>query len=497
MKPRVCLPLWLSLLVAVAPAQVHESPMAGQWYPAEAAELEVLLDRSFAVSEQRTGSALPRKELRALVAPHAGISYSGAVAASAYRLLDKPRNVILLGFSHRRLFSGVAAPAVEAFRTPLGEIPVNLELLKVLDFPSVPEERLCDHSIENHLPFLQRAAPGAGLVPLYVGDLDGAELATAARKLAWRMEQGDVVIASTDFTHYGEAYGYTPFPNDEDLPRNLMQRARVTFDLIGGLDVKEFDSFVSSTRENLCGRAPIRLLMAALAELGEDIYPSMVDYLASGELSGDHSLSVGYGALAFYPASAFAVGAEEQDKLLASARHTLNRFLAEGRKEPVVPSPEERGPDLEQYTGVFVTVRKGGKLRGCIGSPLARAPLYQEVSARTLEAAAEDPRFPPVRAAEGPFSVEISLLTPLRRVADWRRFRLGQGAVLLRGGRSALLLPQVAQEQGWTREQFLENLARKAGLSPRAYRDPNTILYVYSAQIFAEPDEAAADGAAQ
>jgi AmmeMemoRadiSam system protein A len=208
--------------------------------------------------------------------------------------------------------------------------------------------------------------------------------------------------------------------------------------------------------------------------------------MTSGELTGDFSASVTYGALAFYPAAAFTVGAEDQRKLLASARQTLNRYLADKTKSPVPVPPAERSAALRQRAGVFVTIKKNGELRGCVGNLAASQPLWQNVPDRTLAATTADPRFPPLSADEGPVTLEISLLTPLKKLGGWQELRPGKGAVLVLEGKAATLLPQVAAEMGWSRDQLLENLARKAGLAPSAYRHPRARLYVFEAQVFAE-----------
>ncbi len=475
------------LVAAIAArAEVHTSPMAGRWFPAEKPALEKALDESFRVSAKRAGDGPPRKKLLGLVAPHAAIQYSGAVAAGAYRLLAGSPNIIVLGFSHRRPLEGVVAPDLDGYRTPLGEVRVNHQVLEQLDFPRADEKGLCDHSLENQLPMIQRAAPSAMLVPLYVGALGQRALETAARKLAARLAQGDVIVASSDFTHYGESYNYTPFPNDANLPRRLLERVSEAFESIGSLEVGEFDRFLASTGDTICGRDPIRLLMATLAALKSEVYMTISDYLASGDLTRDYSLSVGYGALAFYPAAAFEVGTGDQRKLLASARQTLDRYLAtDGQQRVSVPSAD-RTPDIEQRTGVFVTVRKKGELRGCIGALSPSTPLWDTVADRTLASTTADPRFPALTRDEGPVTLEVSLLTPLKKVTDWRRFRLGQGAALIYGKHSGILLPQVAAEMNWSRQQFLEGLARKAGLPPGMYKDSRVKLYVYDAQVFGE-----------
>jgi AmmeMemoRadiSam system protein B/AmmeMemoRadiSam system protein A len=478
--------LILTASAAAFAAEVHVSPMAGRWFPGEKSALEQSLQQSHAASERRTGNGPPRKQLAGLVVPHAGIQYSGAVAASAYRLLGGAEKIVVLGFSHRRPLTGVYAPDIAAYSHPLGDLHVDKEAIARLGFPKMSEKDLCDHSLENQLPFLYRAAPGASIVPLYVGALDRTSLAAAARKLSALAAEGYVIVASSDFTHYGAAYQHTPFPNDAELPWRLANRAAEAFEAIGSLYVAEFDRYVAATGDTICGRDPIRLLMAALAERADDVYMTIADFMTSGDVTRDYSTSVSYGALAFYPASAFTVGPAEQKKLLASARQTLEVYLATGKPQAAVVAREHRTTDLEQRTGVFVTVRKKGELRGCIGNLMPRAPLWDTVADRTIASTTSDPRFPPLTAAEGPVTLEISLLTPMKRVTDWRRFRLGQGAALMSGGRSGLLLPQVAAEMKWNARQFLEGLAQKAGLPPDGYRRPDARLYVYDAQVFGE-----------
>ncbi|HWR54241.1 MAG TPA: AmmeMemoRadiSam system protein B, partial [Bryobacteraceae bacterium] len=460
-------------------------PVSDGWFPTEPAALNQVLDRSFSLAEQRFGTVPPRKGLLALIAPHAGLAYSGPVAAAAYSRLDRPANVIVLGFSHRVRFNGVLAPRVSTYRTPLGEIQVNGEALRELGFPSAPEDQLCDHSLENQLPFIQRAAPGARIIPLYIGDLTDAQLSAAAGKLAARLRLGDVIVASSDFTHYGKPYGYTPFANNGKLAQHLRERFLESAVAIGALNVPAFDTFLRSTNENLCGWAPIRLLMASLRLWKEDVFLSPLDYMTSGEITGDWSASVSYGALAFYPYGAYALSPASRTRLLESARRTLTGYLANGGGQ-AKPVPAERNAELDQRAGVFVTIKKRGELRGCVGDIAARQPLWSAVSDRALEAATADPRFPPLSLKEGPVSLEISILTPVKKVADWEEFKVGQGVILQLKGRSATFLPQVPVEMGWTREQTLEELAKKAGLPPGAYRDPNAVLHVYSAHVFGD-----------
>ena len=488
--PGLALAAFLALPLS---AQVHPARLAGKWYPADPGELRVQLGKLFEAAAQRAGDVPPRRGLRGLIVPHAAIGYSGLAAASAYRLVGRPRNVIVLAFSHRRRTEGVTAPGVGAYATPLGRIPVASAVLEELGFPRFEADPIGDHSLEIQLPFVRYRAPDAALVPLYVGEMSGEEMLAAARKLAVRVRAGDLLIASSDFTHYGKEYRYTPFPADEEAPEKLASLAQAAFESIGSLDVSLFDEHLAETGDTICGRQPIRLLMSTLALLEEDTYPRIADFMTSGGLTRDYSMSVSYGALAFYAASGFQVGAADRQRLLASARATLDQYLASGTPLAIPVPPDARNSVLAQRSGAFVTVRKARQLRGCVGEIVSSKPIFELVADRTLAAAAADARFEALTSEDGPVQLEVSLLTPVKRIRNWRQFRAGYGAVLVLDGKGAVLLPQVAAEYGWNASQFLEAISKKAGLPADGYRDPAAALYVFLAQVFAEP--AAVNGA--
>ena len=483
MAVRAVIPL---LLGSIAAAQIHPTPMAGRWFPSDAGALSQALDESFSAAKRRSGVNTPRRGLTALIVPHAGLEYSGVVAAGAYRLIDRqPRTVIVLAFSHSAPIQGVVTVKLDRYESPAGPVRVANDVARELGFAAVDERSVCDHSLENQLPFLRRALPEAAIVPLYVGRLSEDQLTAAARKLAARVRAGDLLIASSDFTHHGKAYGYKPFPDDAKLPARLRERAEQAFEAIGSLDVSAFDRHLASTGDTICGRDPIRLLMATLAAVyGDKVYMTAADYLTSADVPrGDRSLNVGYGALAFYPTASFQVGAAAQRMLLEHARSTLESTIRQ-RSAPAPAILPEGG--FDQRTGAFVTIRKNKELRGCVGILSPRTGLLATIADRTRAAARSDPRFPPLSATDLPVSLEVSLLTPLRLLSRWQSWRPGQGAVLTLGDAGGLLLPQVATEMGWTREQFLEGLSRKAGLAPEAYRDKRAKLYVFEAQVFGE-----------
>lgn len=175
----------------------------------------------------------------------------------------------------------------------------------------------------------------------------------------------------------------------------------------------------------------------------------------------------------------------QKKKLLEIARSSIDLSLRTGRK----PEFNETDPQLLQEMGVFVTLHKGGELRGCIGHMVTDSPLYLMVRDIAVEAAVGDPRFPRLNLSElNGINIEISVLSALERIDTADKIQLGKHGVLVRRGfRSGVFLPQVASETGWTKEEFLSNLcAHKAGLAPFAWKDKDTDLYVFGAEVFCE-----------
>ena len=176
--------------------------------------------------------------------------------------------------------------------------------------------------------------------------------------------------------------------------------------------------------------------------------------------------------------------------LLTTARETLKSHLS-GRRY-VLPGISE--PELNEKRGVFVTLKKGGRLRGCIGYIEPVEPLAEAVSNMAVHAAKTDPRFPSVTMEElKDIEIEISALTVPLRVETAEEIVMGRdGVIVKRGSAQGVFLPQVAAETGWQREEFLENLCmHKAGLPKDAWKDGQTELYVFQAEVFSETDNLA------
>lgn len=463
-------------------AAVHISPYRGQWYPERAADLEALLEEKYDCSRQRTGDSLPAG--LGFVVPHAGPAYSGTVAAAVYRTLQEqhPERIVLLAFPHHGLLRGVATPDVNTIATPLGEVEIDRQFAG--EFRIVPESRLCDHSFEIQLPFLQKSVPGARITPLYVGLLSAEERSEAAALLAGAWQDGTVFLASSDFTHYGRDFAHLPFPTDRHTAEHLRDLDFEYIEAAGSLDARQFLDTLGRHEGNVCGANAIALLLEVLRRIDTvGLYPSTLDYQTSGELTGEWSHSVSYTALGFHSHSAFWIDAEDREVLLDSAGETLHRLREEGNRHGVPASGGSQA--LRGTRAAFVSLHRGEELLGCIGNLVGRYPLAEEISHLTLSAALDDSRFRPATSAAGPIDIEISLLTPFRRIHSAAEFSLGRhGAFLKLEGRSGLLLPQVAQHRDWTAEDFLRALERKSGLWKDAWRHPKARLYVFEAQVF-------------
>lgn len=178
----------------------------------------------------------------------------------------------------------------------------------------------------------------------------------------------------------------------------------------------------------------------------------------------------------------------QKKKLISLARQSIEHFLKTRCKLEAIQTDAE----LLKNKGAFVTLHKRGQLRGCIGNLIANQPLYLTIRDMAVEAAVDDPRFPPLSLSElKEVEIEISVLSPLERIDDPEKIQLGRHGVLVKkgGGRSGVFLPQVATETGWSKEEFLSYLcAHKAGLAPDAWKDKDTEIYIFSAEVFSEVD---------
>lgn len=472
---------------------IRESVLAGSWYPANPDTLRKEIARYFDAVKLPKGVD-QKQDVVGLVVPHAGHQYSGPCAAYGYSLLKGKiyKRVIIMGPSHRVGFNGVSVSQATHYETPLGKVPVDrqacdklLQRINLFSYQAAADKN--EHSVEIQLPFLQTVlADGYKIVPLVVGDVDDFQAVASIIKEV--VDDQTLVIASSDFTHYGEDFGYVPFT--DSIKANLKKLDNGAIEQIVKLSPDGFEKYIRSTGATVCGYKPIALLLNIL---GGENKVTLLDYYTSGDLSGDYAHCVSYACIAFSKnASAQQAGDDldksEQAALLKLARQTLKVYLND-KKTPKF-NEKELTARLKEKRGIFVTLKNRGELRGCIGRIFDPEPLYQEAIEYTVHST-QDSRFyyNPVTAKEEPdIDIEISVLSPMKKVASYKDIVVGRhGVYLMKDGCNAVFLPQVAPEQGWTRDEMLNQLSMKAGLDKDAWRQDAEFM-VFTAQVFGEKE---------
>jgi len=466
--------------------KIHPCAGGDRWFPADAEKLGRLVDAYLAGPAPDIGGPPV-----ALVVPHAGYPYSGEVAGKAYVTLRGQffGRVILLGPSHQAPVEGASVLGVDAYETPLGRIPVDLSardaLLKCPVVQEQPAAHRGEHSVENQLPFLQRVLGPFKMVEVLVGDLSPESRTALADAIRTLIDGRTLLVISSDFTHYGPGYGYVPFR--DNVPENLKRLNDRAIQEMLQVDVPGWDATLAETRDTICGQAAIGVLLKILEPWG-NVRGARVAFDTSGRITGDWSHCVTYAAVAFWRAEGGLTKAE-QTTLLRLARDTVAAFVKTGRQPESDPAAYQLTETLKAPGAAFVTLKNAGRLRGCIGHIIAAGPLYKSIIENACHAC-RDPRFTyePITEEEVPaLSIEISVLTPMRRVTDPKEIEVGRdGLMMERGWARGLLLPQVPTEQGWNREEFLAATCQKAGLPPEAWKDPGTTIYRFSAQVFGE-----------
>jgi MEMO1 family protein len=481
---------------------VREPAVAGQFYPANPAHLKLAIDQFLKTAV----SPLPGQKPVALVVPHAGYIYCGQILADAYRQVSGQAfdTIAILGPNHTVSgFAGISVYARGAFKTPLGEVPVDEEVAARLlagdkDCTPGTQPHLREHSVEVQVPFVQTLFPKARIVPVVIGDQDPDRCARFGQALAKALEgRQALVVASSDLSHY-PAYDDAVSWDRQTLEAVASMSPRKIEELTRALAAKR----PANVETEACGEAPILAAMACAKSLGAR-RGVVVSYANSGDaLLGERDRVVGYGAVLFSaaegepdthvlkpppPAPAAGGSLPETDRkaLLAFARECIQRYLT----TQTMPLPRGFSPAVARLQGAFVTLKKHGDLRGCIGHIPAETPLVHTVGAMAAQAAFNDPRFPPLASGElAQIAIEISALTPPRQVRGPEEIVVGRdGVILSKDGKSAVFLPQVAPENNWSRDEMLDNLCMKAGLRPGSWKQ-GARFAIFQAEVFGETD---------
>jgi AmmeMemoRadiSam system protein B/AmmeMemoRadiSam system protein A len=483
--------------VGTAGLQDRDPIGAGQFYPASAAMLKAAVQAMLA-------DALPPRADRpiAIVVPHAGYVYSGQIAADAFRQAAAHRydTVVIVGTNHTDGgFLKVGICPGRAFRTPLGGVPIDDAFVAALqkeDPDCIVDANVhkAEHSVEVQVPFVQQTLPNAKIVPLVVGRPDPALCARLGRALAAVAKGRSVLlVASSDLSHYPSASDATEVDR-----RTLETIARLDADAVYQNEMSEGARPVPELVTHACGTGAIMAVIAAARGLGAT-RGTVISYANSADtIVGEPQRAVGYGAVVFTAGEAGADVAalkaaprdegplQAQDKkwMLAFARETIRRYLA----TDTLPLPRGFSARLQKNRGVFVTLKERGDLRGCIGHIPSDMPMVRLSGMMAFASAFQDPRFTKVTADEvRDLEVEISVLSPPKPVSGVSDIVVGRdGVVLTADGLSAVFLPQVAPEQGWNRDQMLDNLCLKAGLSANRWRRPGVRFETFQAEVFGE-----------
>ena len=491
----------IMLLIALLPMsrypetqKVRKPAVAGSFYPASAKEIRSMIGPWMHPVD---GSMAPQ----AMIVPHAGYVFSGEVAASAFSRIPRGhafKRIFLLGPSHRVGFAGASVDTLYAYaETPLGKVPVDNALAKGLihkgdgafTFRNDAHDR--EHCLEVQLPFLQMLFDDVPpIVPIVIGTQRLSVLQAIADALEPYFNEDNLFVISSDFSHY---------PSYEDAKKSdlYLADAITTGDLetflkaLSTIDKMEYVSEDTAA----CGANAIAVLLSMMDEQGRGYFEAEhVMYRNSGDSPyGEKDRVVGYNSVVFTRKEKTAVKApeehlfnftdEEKAHITATARGSIYNALGlefDGEDSPI-------GVLKEKGYGVFVTLHLNGRLRGCIGRFTSNQSLHATIREMAQSAAFDDPRFPSLSKKEAQLiDIEVSVLSPLKKIASIDEFKLGRdGIYMIKGSHHGTFLPQVAEETGWTTEEFLGHCARdKAGIGWEGWKDAE--LYTYQTEIVNE-----------
>ncbi len=490
------------------PKRVRTYRVAGSdgFYPDDPVDLAQRVAKLFATAKRETLHG----HIAGLVCPHAGYDYSGAVAAAGYKQLTglSFSTVVVISPSHRSFFRGCSVYSGGAYRTPLGDIPIDLEfcarltdtdpLIALSDLGHESIGGGFEHGIEVHLPFLQIVLGQFSVVPIVMGDQEYPTARRLGELLGSISKLGrTLIVASSDLAH----------GHDYQATRRLDATAAGA---IQTFSHNKFYDLYSDGACEACGGGPITATMIATQAMGANT-ARVITRTTSADVTGDRAgYIVGYLSAAFFRGDESSSGTEYELKADTPESHditdhstfdsdqTLNtserellrttalRSLEHAIKGAKIECPEAPTARLREKRGVFVTIKHRGELRGCVGYVRPFKPLIEAVWEMAESAALRDHRFIPVEPRDvDRLEIEITVLSPIKRITNPDLVLVGRhGLIVSQGHVSGVLLPQVPIENDWDRETFLSETCIKAGLPADAWTSPQTTLEVFTAEIF-------------
>ncbi len=457
--------------------------VAGQFYPASKQDLREMITGTLTQARPIDLAGRPV----GLVVPHAGYPYCAQIMASGYRqVLDESVDVVVvIAPSHRDRFRGATIFPGDSYETPLGSLDIDrvttkrlVEACEHIRFSSLGHRS--EHALEVQLPFIQHIFGSPKLIPVVVGGYDWDVCQQLGTTLARVLDDSRaLIIASTDLYH---GYSYS----------GCHRRDQKTLTAIEKMDPRALCQGLKHNTVSACGGAPVVILQVAAQQLGAN-RTRLLDHTTSADVTGDSSgYVVGYASAVVYKAEQQSdhktyppLDEQEQRLLLKWARESIRHYMKTG--EPLSGEPVTE--TLKQTRGVFVTLTRKGRLRGCIGNHQSDRPLYELVPDQACAAAFQDPRFSPVSEDElDEIDIKVSVyLTDVYPIDNLSEFKLGtHGIIMMKNGRGATYLPEVPLQAGWTsREEELSHLCRKAGLAPDAWKQ-DARFWLYRTQVFGE-----------
>jgi AmmeMemoRadiSam system protein B/AmmeMemoRadiSam system protein A len=471
--------------------QVDRQPaVAGQFYPADTAELNSALKNLFS-------KAVESKNIQnvvAIISPHAGYIYSGETAASSFNQIDPGKNyenIFIIGSSHQFTFDGASIYSIGNFITSLGSVKVNRklaeELIKKNKFlVDKIDAHLYEHSLEVQLPFLQsRMKKDFKIVPIVIGTQNSKMCKKIADELRPFLNNKNLFIISTDFSHYPN---YTDAVKIDKATADAIasNSSKILLQTLENNNMKGIPNLATS----LCGWTSV-LTLLYMTENNANVEIKNIEYKNSGDSEfGDKNKVVGYNSLVVSlkeQKMGFNLNEQERKDLLSIARRTIDMYVNENNIPEI--DAGKLTSNIKTKCGAFVTLHKEGILRGCIGHFEADEPLYKTVQQMAVAASTQDYRFTPVKPNEvKELELEISVLTPMKKINSIDEIELGKhGIYIKKGSRGGTFLPQVATETGWAKEEFLGYCAQdKAGIGWDGWKDAD--IFVYEALVFSEKE---------
>ncbi len=473
---------------------IHREPYAaGRFYEGSKTTLENNLKELFGEAVQKRYS-----NVIAIISPHAGYPFSGEVAASAFNQIGEKRkyeNVFVIASSHRVAFQGASIYNRGDYVTPLGNVKVDIELADKLIsenniFTFKEDAHQGEHSLEVQLPFLQyKLGNDINMIPIIVGTQNQDDCKSLAKILKPFFNENNLFIISTDFSHFPE-YEDAIEVDKATAEAILTKSPDKLRETIGENSRKGIGGLATS----LCGWSSVYTLLYMIQD-DPDFNIHEIQYKNSGdaEYYGDKNRVVGYYAMAVTSKAdnkesrqeEFKLTEKDKEDLIEIARKTVESYIKNGK----IPEFNESdySDNLKQHCGAFVTLNKDKRLRGCIGRFSPGKPLYKVVVDMAIAAATQDYRFPKVDESElDDIHIEISVLTPLKKIDDVNEIELGKhGIYIKKGTSSGTFLPQVATQTGWNLEEFLGHCAQdKARIGWDGWKDAD--VFTYEAIVFEE-----------